>query len=429
MATRSSRRSRRRFLQLTSAGSVISLGIPRAAAANKTKSSADSIYAELGVRTLINGRGVATFYSGTLIPPEVHRAMERASEHYVEIIELQKAVGARLARYAGTEAAMVCSGSAACIAQATAACIAGTDPDRIGRLPDTTGMKNEVIVTQRSVWDRSIALVGAKLVVAGSLQELESAINQNTAMMEIEYGDERSVKLKDAIAVCKERGIPFMLDAAAVCPPFERLQTLSSLQPDLFCVSGGKGLFGPQCSGVLFGRKPLIDAALRNGSPYEGSICRPMKVGKEEIIGVLVAFEWSSKRDYKADCKVWESRLQHIVDELATIPGVRAQIYYRTVGNEVPYLALSWDEKGFGFTAQDCVDALRKGDPQIEVMGGTYREVVQTGAEPPFKESPHPGEPQRLLAIASNTLQTGEEKIIARRLREILAPVAGRARN
>ena len=428
MATRSSRRSRRRFLQLAGPGSMISLGIPRAAAANKTKSSADSIYTELGVRTLINGRGVATFYSGTLMPPEVHRAMERASEHYVEIIELQKAVGARLARYAGTEAAMVCSGSAACIAQATAACIAGTDPDRIGRLPDTAGMKNEVIVTQRSVWDRSIALVGAKLVVVGSLQEVESAINQNTAMMEMEYGDERGVKLKDAIAVCKDRGIPFMLDAAALCPPFERLQTLSSLQPDLFCVSGGKGLFGPQCSGVLFGRKPLIDAALRNGSPYEGSICRPMKVGKEEIVGVLAAFEWSSKRDYKADCKVWESRLQHIVDELATVPGVRAQIYYRTVGNEVPYLALSWDERGFNFNAQDCVDALRKGDPQIEVMGGTYREVVQTGAEPPFKESPHPGEPQRLLAIASNTLQTGEEKIIARRLREILAPVAGRAR-
>ena len=249
----------------------------------------ESIYSELGVRTVINGRGVATFYSGTLMPPEVHRAMERASEHFVEIVELQKAVGARLARFAGTESAMVCSGSAACISQATAGCIAGTDPERIGRLPDTSGMKNEVIITHRNMWDRSIALTGAKLVVVDTLSQLESAINASTAMMEMEYGDERKLKLADAIAVCKKRGVPFLLDCAPMCPPFERLKFLASLGPDMFCVSGGKGLFGPQCSGVLFGRKDLIEAALRNGSPYEGAICRPMKVGKEEIVGILAA--------------------------------------------------------------------------------------------------------------------------------------------
>src|SRR5213593_1593917 len=150
MATRSIRNSRRRFLQ--SAGAA-GLAAPHSIAATKAKTSTDSIYAELGVRTLINGRGVATFYSGTLMPPEVHRAMERASEHFVEIVELQRAVGARLARFAGMEAAMVCSGSAACIAQATAGCIAGTNPEKISRLPDTDGMKNEVIITHRSVWD------------------------------------------------------------------------------------------------------------------------------------------------------------------------------------------------------------------------------------------------------------------------------------
>ena len=143
--------SRRKFLQR--AGTAPLLGgvtVSRAVAANKTNPVSESIYAELGVRTLINGRGVATFYSGTLMPTEVHRAMERASEHFVEIVELQKAVGARLARLAGTEAAMVCSGSAACIAQATAGCIAGTDPEKISRLPDTEGMKNEVIKIGRA---------------------------------------------------------------------------------------------------------------------------------------------------------------------------------------------------------------------------------------------------------------------------------------
>jgi L-seryl-tRNA(Ser) seleniumtransferase len=388
-------------------------------AAAKAKAPSESIYSELGVRTVINGRGVATFYSGTLMPPEVHRAMERASEHFVEIVELQKAVGARLARFAGAESAMVCSGSAACISQATAGCIAGTDPDRIGRLPDTSGMKNEVIITHRNIWDRSIALTGAKLVVVEKLSQLESAINANTAMMEMEYGDERNLKLQDAIAVCRKRGVPFLLDAAPMCPPFERLKFLANLGPDMFCVSGGKGLFGPQCSGVLFGKKALIEAALRNGSPYEGAICRPMKVGKEEIVGILAAYEWSSKRDYKADCKIWEARMQHIADEVRAIPGIRPEIYYRVLGNEVPYLAVSWDERALGLTRQQCVDALRAGDQQIEVIGGTYREVVQSSAEPPFKEATHEGEPERLVSIASNTLKPGEERLIARRLKEI----------
>src|SRR5579862_2189929 len=174
MANRGSRCSRRRFLQSAATSSLFANAGSSMA---EPGAPADNIYAELGVRTLINGRGVATFYSGTLMPPEVHHAMARASEHFVEIVQLQRAVGARLATFAGTEAAMVCSGSAACISQATAGCIAGTDIDKISRLPDTTGMKNEVIVTQRSIWDRSIALAGAKLVVVESRKELVAAIN------------------------------------------------------------------------------------------------------------------------------------------------------------------------------------------------------------------------------------------------------------
>jgi D-glucosaminate-6-phosphate ammonia-lyase len=123
---------------------------------------------------------------------------------------------------------MVCSGSAACIAQAAANCIAGTDLDKIYRLPDTEGMKNEVIITHRSPWDRGIVLAGAKLEVVSSLAELESALNENTAMMECAHGDTGPVKLEEAIAICKRRGVPFMLDGAATCPPFERLKTLAS---------------------------------------------------------------------------------------------------------------------------------------------------------------------------------------------------------
>jgi len=206
--------TRRRFLQIAAA-----LGWAPAAQPATQKAAAGSIYDELGVRTLINGQGVVTFYSCTLMPPEVHKAMERASANYVEIVELQRAVGAHLARFVDAEAAMVCSGSAACIAQATAGCIAGMDQDRIYRLPDTEGMKNEVIITHRSPWDRGIALTGAKLVLVHSLQELEAAINDKTAMMEYTYGETGPVTLKEAIAICKRRGVPFMLDGAATCPP------------------------------------------------------------------------------------------------------------------------------------------------------------------------------------------------------------------
>jgi L-seryl-tRNA(Ser) seleniumtransferase len=323
---------------------------------------------------------------------------------------------------------MVCSGSAACIAQATAGCIAGTDADKIARLPDTEGMKNEVILTQRSVWDRSIALAGGKLGVVRSIAQLESAINEKTAMVEMEYGDEGPVRLEEAIAAARRRNVPFLLDAAAMCPPFDRLRYLAGLGPDLFCVSGGKGLFGPQCAGVLFGRKHLVEAALRNGSPYEGSICRPMKVGKEEIVGVLAAVEWSSRRDYRAECKVWEQRMRHIADELAGIPGVRTEVYYRKIGNEVPHCAISWDETGFGLTRQQCVEALRSGDPQIEVIGGDLREMVPWDAPPSIKELRHAGEPARLISIVSDTLKSGEEQIIARRLKAILQPAAARAK-
>ena len=416
-------KTRRTFLQSVA---VLGLAAPAEPAAHKTSTTAGSIYDELGVRTLINGQGVVTFYSCTLMPPEVHRAMERASEHYVEIVELQRAVGARLAKFVDAEAAMVCSGSAACIAQAAAGCIAGTDPDKIYRLPDTEGMKNEVIITQRSPWDRGIALTGAKLVIVHSLQELESAINEKTAMMEYAYGDTGPVTLKEAIAICKRRGVPFMLDGAATCPPFERLKTLASYGADLFCVSGGKGLQGPQCSGILFGRKELIEAALHNGSPFEGAICRPMKVGKEEIVGALAAVEWSSKRDYAADCRAWEVRLQVIATMANAIPGVQAEIYYRKMGNEVPHLAVRWDEEAFGLSKQQCIEALRSGDPHIEVYNGMGRELVRP-TDPQPKQEKRTGDANYVISITSNTLQPGDEKRVAQRLREILKPASERA--
>jgi len=246
-------------------------------------------------------------------------------------------------------------------------------------------------------------------------------------MMEYTYGETGPVTLKEAIAICKRRGVPFMLDGAATCPPFERLKTLASYGADLFCVSGGKGLQGPQCSGILFGRKDLIEAALHNGSPFEGSICRPMKVGKEEIVGALAAVEWSSKRDYAADCRVWEARLDVIAKAVNALPGVHAEIYYRKQGNEVPHLAVHWDEAAFGLTRQQCIDALRSGDPHIEVYNGMGRELVRP-TDPQPKQERAANDSPYVISITSNTLQPGDEKRVAKRLAEILKQAVDRAR-
>ncbi len=152
-----------------------------------------------------------------------------------------------------------------------------------------------------------------------------------------------------------------------------------------------------------------------------------MKVGKEEIVGALAAVEWSAKRDYQADCRVWESRLQYIAKAVKAIPGVQTRIYYRKVGNEVPHLAVLWDERAFGLTKEQCIEALRNGDPHIEVYNGMGRELARR-AEPQPKQQPQIGDADYVISITSNTLQPGDERLVARRLKEILEPASGRAR-
>ena len=176
--------------------------------------------------------------------------------------------------------------------------MAGTDPEKIWQLPDTTGLKHEVIMFGgRSAFDSAARLTGAKLVVTRTHDELRSAIGPNTAMV---YTTALGEKLQQALAITKSAGVPMLLDDAAGIPPIQNLRLYAQMGIDLFCFSGGKGLCGPQCSGLLLGRKDLIEAALRNTSPWEGAVCRPMKVGKEEVMGCLAAVEAWTKMDLAA---------------------------------------------------------------------------------------------------------------------------------
>lgn len=377
--------------------------------------SSPNVYERIGVRPFINARGTWTYLSGSLMLPEVRTAMEAASHQFVELFELQQAVGRRLAALSGAESAMITSGSAGAMAAATAACIAGTDPAKIWQLPDTTGLKNEVVMLGgRSAFDSAIRLAGAKLHVVHSLEELAPALNPQTAMV---YTTWRDSKLNQAIESCRNAQVPLLLDDAAGIPPFENLSRYAKLGVDLYCFSGGKGLRGPQCAGVLLGKKRLIDAALANSNPWEGSVCRPMKVGKEEIIGMLTAIEAWQKIDLEALSRDWNAKVQRIAKLVETVPGVTTNIYVPEEGNSYPTLRVMWDEQKFGMTVAQCDQQLRSGNPRIEVLTNSNPSLVPAVRS---SEDPKHEPPKNQLEIVSMTLQSGEDLIVGRRLREIL---------
>lgn len=381
--------------------------------------SRENVYTRLGVKTVINCRGTWTYLSGSLQFPEVRAAQTEASHHFVNMVELQRAVGRRLAELTGAESGLITSGAAGAMAASTAACMAGSDPAKIWQLPDTTGMKHEVImVGGRSAFDNAIRLTGAKLVLVEGPENIANAITDNTAMI---YTTDLGDKLVREVAIANEHKVPMLLDDAAGIPPADNLKLYAQMKIDLYTFSGGKGLQGPQCSGVLLGRKELIEAALRNSAPWEGAVCRPMKVGKEEVIGCLTAVEMWLKIDPKKLYSEWNARVDRIAKLVETVPGVKTETYVPDDGNRYPTLKVSWDQHAWGFTITDCVQQLRAGDPVIEVLGAdnpslvpAVREGIQKPNAKELKEVDH-------IELVSMTIQPGEEIIVGQRLRAILS--------
>jgi len=384
------------------------------------KPSGSNIYTRIGVRPFINARGTWTYLSGSLELPEVRAAKQEAAQHFVDIVELQRAAGKRLAELSGAEAGMVTSGAAGAMASAAAACMAGADPVKIWQLPDTTGMKSEVIMSNgRSAFDSALRLTGVKLVVAHTPEQVETAIGPNTAMI---YTTSLGEGLRQLVAIAKKANVPLLLDAAAGIPPIDNLRLYAKLGLDLYCFSGGKGLGGPQCSGMLLGRKDLIEAALANTSPWEGAVCRAMKVGKEEVMGCLAAVEVWAKMDLEALNRQWNQRVKRIATLVETVPDVTTQITIPASGNRYPTLTVHWDEAGWNFTVADCDRQLREGEPRIEVLTASNPSLVPTvsGRDP---KTPR----ENRLQIISMTMQPGEELIVGRRLREILSAARKKA--
>jgi L-seryl-tRNA(Ser) seleniumtransferase len=359
------------------------------------------VYTRLGVRPLINGMGTVTMLGGSLMPPEVVRAMEEAARFFVDLPELQKKVGERIAEVIGVPGAMVTAGAASAITVATAACVTRGDRDRYARLPDATGMPNEVIQQKkhRSGYEAQIRLVGASVIEVETRDELERAIGPRTAMLfYLNRADaDGRIGRQEWIEVARARGVAAFNDAAADVPPPSRLASIVKEGFDLVAFSGGKGLRGPQCSGLLLGRKDLIEAAAPAISPH-GGIGRGMKVGKEELIGLLAAVERYLHLDQATELRLFETRVADIIRALSGVPGLRAERHVPKIANEVPHASVTWDEANFSLTAQEVLRQLREGEPPIAVLGSG------------------PGQ----LLISVWTMQGDEHRAVARRLREIL---------
>jgi L-seryl-tRNA(Ser) seleniumtransferase len=369
------------------------------------------IYDKLGIQKLINAEGTLTSLGGSVMDPAVMAAMTEASKHFVDLNELLKKSGEYIADLLGVEAAYITSGAAAGLTLSTAACITGTDPAKIRQLPDLQGLKNEVLIqkSHRNGYDHALRQAGVTLVEYGLIKEtypweLEAAISERAAAVVhfLEFENARNLALADVISIGKEMGLPVIVDAAAELPPVENLSRFFHMGADLTVFSGGKDICGPQSSGLIVGRRDLIEACALNANPHY-SIGRAMKVGKEEIAGMLTALELYLKQDFAAEEKMWEDMVACIVDTLSDVPGLDARrVSPAEPGvqpNWIPRVYLDWDQKTIPFSGTDIKARLRQEEPGIAV--GT----TSTG-----------------LFVNPQTLKPGQEKAAAQILRRVFLP-------
>jgi len=396
--------SRRRFLEIVSGlpivGGLIEANTTPAAAA-PARSAGRDYFRELGVRPFINAAGTYTAMTASLMPPEVVEAITYASKHYVMLDELHDKVGERIATLLRCEAAMVTSGAASALTLGTAAVLTGTDRQKIVDLPSLTGMKSEVIVqkSHRFGYEHAVRNCGVRFVEVETREDLERSINSQTAMMLFYNNNNTEGRIQDEafVQLGKKHGVPTLNDAAADVPPVDNLWKYTRMGFDLVAFSGGKGLRGPQSAGLLLGRKDLIAAARLNAPPNGNTIGRGLKVNKEEMLGMLAAIELYLANDHAAEQREFEARADAIRSGVATVSGIKAEIFVPEVANHVPHVRISWDAAAKGLTPADAVNALRAGEPSI----GCRSEGDA-------------------LVIGVWMMRPGEEKIVARRLREVL---------
>lgn len=404
---------------LSAAPALLSAPRPAAAAApataGKLQLSADSAYQSIGVRPLINCRGTLTVISGSPALPEVRAALDVAAQHHVVLDELMEAVARRLAELTGAEWALVSSGCAAGMAHTTAACVTGGNPDLHVRIPDLTGFaKDEVVIPKasRNEYDQAIRSVGVRIVEVGDAAEYEAALGPKVAMVYIMSGNrmESGPFNYDAVySIAKKKNIPVFTDAAAemLTVPNVYLQKGSTFVG----YSGGKCLRGPQSAGMILGRKDILQAAWVSSAPHHGH-GRTMKVGKEEMLGLLAAVEMWMQRDHKKEDETWTAWMQTIADRVTKINGVTAAVRQpRGLNNHSPGLSINWDAAKLGITGEQVSDILWTTEPRVALGGGGGGGGGRGG-----RAGSETG-----ISITAYMMLPGDVKIVSDRVYEILA--------
>jgi D-glucosaminate-6-phosphate ammonia-lyase len=402
MGKRTRKITRRGLLQ-AGAGMAVGGMLPENAQAQQRPRP--SVYEALGVKHVINATGTVTNLGGSVMPLEVVAAWTDASRHFVNLLELHDKVGERIARLIGVEAALVTTGAAGALLLATAGIVTRGEAARIRRLPDTTDVKNEVILQRahHTCYDNQLADVGIRLIEVETAAQARRAINDRTALMFFMNFAEPDGRIsrQDWIDLARSHRIPTLLDAAADVPPLERLAGYNRMGFDLVAISGGKAIRGPNDTGLLLGRRTLIEAAKRNTNPHCGTIGRMMKVGKEDMIALLAAVERFVNLDHDAEWREYERRMGIIEAALRDVPTLQTERIVPGIANHVPHLQLSWDEKRLGVTRARLTRALMEGEAPIQIG-----RVSGTG--------------DRGVLISVLTLQSGEERLVADRLHAIL---------
>src|SRR6266568_5807077 len=411
--------SRRKLLsngaQAVLAGGVALSGIPTLEAQGSAKSTPKAVdyYQKLGVTPFINAAGTYTVLSASTMRDEVRAAIELAARRPVNLNELIEASGAYLAKRLRCEAALVTAGAAAALVVGTAACITMGNEQPVLDIPtDMSGLKNEVIVqkTHRYGYDHALRNCGIRFVEVETLEQYEQAFTERTVMAHFFNAGAGKISREDWVRVAHQHGVPCFNDAAADVPPISNLWNYTQMGFDLVTFSGGKGLRGPQCSGLLLGRKDLIEAAKKNNSPNSNTVGRGMKVAKEEIVGLVAAVDWFLGQDDAAMEAEYRKRAELIADRLKSLPTVQSQIFVPAVANRVPHLLITYDLSRIKITGAEVMQKMRQGNPRIELNPSTGGAPASAGL---------PGG-SNTIVVGVWMMQPGEDQVVAMQLRDVL---------
>ena len=370
-------------------------------------------YQKLGVTPFINAAGTYTILTASTMPPEVQAAVALAATQPVHLNELLVASGEYLAKRLRCQAALVTSGAAAALTLGTAACVTVGNSEAILNIPtDMAGLKNEVLVqkTHRYDYDHAVRNAGVRFVEVETLDDYERAFNEHTVMAHFFNAGEGKISREDWVRVAHQHAVPCFNDAAADVPPIANLWNYTQMGFDLVTFSGGKGLRGPQCTGLLLGRKDLIDVARQNNSPNSNTIGRGMKVAKEEIVGLVAAVDWFVDQDETAMQAEFQKRAERIANHLKGLPTLETKIFVPPVANRVPHLLITYDPSRLKTTGAEVMQKMRQGKPRIELNPGTGGAPASAGL---------PGGPHTII-VGVWMMLPGEDMIVARRLREVL---------